>query len=327
MGTYFKNLALQLKNARKQFEEGGLYQELSARLLITTGRYEILTGHYGDGVHDVKAALEHLYVLSHPAYYIKACREMIYYGIQLYEPKVMWIYLNKSLALAGKHDLWIEEAILKRLQGLYYIMTHQYDPAEKALGAAIDLFERYGENDHGTVLNEAAVYNYMGELARARQQYTEAIYHFQYAVSICAEHNIAASSTFYTNLGCAYYEIGQLEDAWKMFLKASELYDNSFTLMGRTTAKVYCSLYYCQQGDFEKSRTAMQEGMEACRQLGSPKEKYILRRMQAKLLATHPEQYREILKESADFYLRDSVRVKAEIENHIQEAVREQCTE
>ena len=142
MGTYFKDLALQLKKARNQFEEGGLYQELSARLLITTGRYEILTGQYGEGVRDVKAALEHLYVQSHPAYYIKACREMIYYGIQLYEPKVMWIYLNKSLSLAKKHDLWTEEAILKRLQGLYYIMTCQYDTAEKVLGTAIDLFER-----------------------------------------------------------------------------------------------------------------------------------------------------------------------------------------
>nr|WP_295277502.1 AAA family ATPase [uncultured Blautia sp.] len=327
MGTYFKDLALQLKKARNQFEEGGLYQELSARLLITTGRYEILTGQYGEGVRDVKAALEHLYVQSHPAYYIKACREMIYYGIQLYEPKVMWIYLNKSLSLAKKHDLWTEEAILKRLQGLYYIMTCQYDTAEKVLGTAIDLFERYGENDQGTVLNEAAVYNYMGELARARQQYTEAIYHFQYAVSVCTEHNIAASSTFYTNLGCVYYEMGQLEDAWKMFLKASELYDNSFTLMGRTTAKVYCSLHYCQMGDFEKSRKAMQEGMDACRQLGSPKEKYILRKMQAKLLATHPEQYKEILRESADFYLRDSVRIKAEMEAHIQEAIRDQQAE
>lgn len=324
MGAYFKELAQKLKQSGSQFEEGGLYQELSARLLITTGRYEILTGQYGEGVRDVKAALEHLYVLSHPAYYIKVCREMIYYGIQLYEPETMWIYLKKSIALAEEHDLWTEKAILKRLEGLYYIMTRQYEAAERTLGASIDLFERYSGNDPGMVMNEAAVYNYMGELARARQQYTEAVYHFQYAVSICAEHNIAASSTFYTNLGCTYYEIGQQEDAWKMFLKASELYDNSFTLMGRSTAKIYCSLYYCQQGDFEKSGTAMQEAMEACRKLGSPKEKYLLRRMQAKLLATHPEEYRELLKESADFYLRDSQRLKAGMEAHIQEALKEQ---
>ena len=67
--------------------------------------------------------------------------------------------------------------------------------------------------------------------------------------------------------------------------------------------------------------------MDACRQLGSPKEKYILRKMQAKLLATHPEQYKEILRESADFYLRDSVRIKAEMEAHIQEAIRDQQAE
>lgn len=320
VGEYFKLLEDRLRAAKNTFSDEELYNELEARLLITVGRYEILMGRYGEGTKTVKKALETRFVQEHLAYKLKALREMIYFGIQVYRPDIMKENILEGLQLAADENLWIEQAIFRRLEGLYYTMTRQFSKAAMALGQSLDLFERYGEDEQGSILNEAAVYNYMGELARVQGQYAEAKHHYHYAINMCAEHNVAVSSTFYTNLGCCYEACGQREDAEKMFVRASQLYDDSFTLMGRSVAKSYCAMYAEEKGETEKAKAYIKEAMEAMRKLGSPSEKCIMRSIQMKLLDENPRAYELILPESMEFYRHDRECLQHEIEENVRAA-------
>lgn len=305
----FITLEENLEVLQSEFHDEAQYQELHARLLIAKGRYYILSGLYCDGLISIKKTFQMPYVKNNPSYLLKSMRQMVYYSIQLCQLSLMEEYVEKGLELARSLDFWFELALFYRLKGLYYMMLNQYEDCKVCLEQSITLLETHHSFGSTSIINIAASYNYFGEMERRQKNFDIAITHYQHAISLCTEHNVSINSTFYTNLGCAYWGKGNKAKAYKSFFTASELYDNSFTLMGRSIAKEYCAIFYSEYGDFKKAAEYLSVAENAVKQLGSPLEKGLLRRTQAELKYRFPKGWEHHLTEPLSFYCQDCERL------------------
>ncbi|MDD3217768.1 MAG: hypothetical protein PHC41_04310 [Lachnospiraceae bacterium] len=307
--AFFSNIEEQLKKERHNFTQDEEYEELSARLLIAKGRYYILSGLYNEGLICIRRCFHLGYVRRHSSYLLRAYRQMIYYGIQLYEPELMKQYLDLGLALASEQNYLMERALFLRLNGLYHLMCNEYEESEEDLRTSISIFEHHTLQNSTTLLNISAAYNYLGELQRKKQQPDKAIAFYHKAIHLCQEHSLAINPTHYTNLGSAYRAVGKNDKAFASYATACSLYDNSYTLMGRSVAKSRYAVFLCERGDFSMSDKFLHEANAACNKLGSPVEKGLLRKTQAELLIQYPKECKEFLPEPLEFYLSDAKRL------------------
>lgn len=309
LSSYFVTLENNLENIHEEFTDENQYQDLYARLLIAKGRYSILTGLYCDGLNSIKKSLQLPYVQNNPAYMLKSLRQMVYYSIQLYQVDMMKEYVEKGLDLAKNEDHWLELALFFRLNGLRHMMLNQYEECRVHLEQSIHLLETHIVKNGTSIVNIAAAFNYLGEMERKQKHFNEAIQHYQHAISLCTEYNVSINATFYTNLGCAYTGKKNKVEAYKSFFTASDLYDNSYTLMGRSIAKGYCAVFYSEKGNFEKAKKYLSDAEKAVKQLGSPLEKGLFRRTQAELYYRFSKEMQEILTEDLAFYCEDCERL------------------
>jgi DNA-binding SARP family transcriptional activator/GTPase SAR1 family protein len=312
--AYFQSLENSLEQVNLQFQDSDLYQNLKTKLLIAKGRYFILSGNYSNGLTTIKKVYNMPYALLNPSYMLSAIRQTVYYGIQLYQTDIMNEYITKGLELARQHDIRMEYAIFLRLDGLKYLMLGDFLAGKANLLHSIEILDLQ-THDSLSVINITAAYNYLGEMERRQLNFEAAIAYYKTAISLCTEHNTSISATFFTNMGCAYMGMGNKKEAFYNFLCASEIYENSKTLMGRSVAKGYCAVYYSEAGDFDTARQFLDEAEKAANQLGSPLEKGLLRRTQAELLYRFKKDYEEVLAEGLDFYIEDCNRLLKPLRN------------
>ncbi len=288
---YFEEIEKKLIDCKNQFYDSELYEELYARLLIAKGRYCIMSGLYYDGITSIKESFLFAYVKKNPSYLLRAYRQMVYYGIQLYQPNLMQEYILKGLTLSMDHEMWLEYALFLRLNGLFDIMQGDYNSCYDHLKKSISVLENNIIPVNTRVINISAAYNYMGEMERKQKHFSSAINYYKKAVDLCLKHNITLIATYYTNLGLAYQEDNQTKLAYDNFLVANEIYDNSFTLMGRSITKGYCSMYYSEQGKFDQARALLASAWNAVNQLGSPIEQSIVEEITSRLKSTYPVEF------------------------------------
>ena len=253
-----------------------------------------MSGLYQDGLESLQDTFRSDYIQKYPTYLLSALRQMVYYGIQVNQPELMQEYIRQGLTLSKDNRMWLEHALFLRLLGLLAMLQGNYTECFEHLKESIKLLENHGIPLPTRILNISAAYHYLGEMERRQKQYEKAIDYYLTAIDLCRQHTLSPVATYYTDLGCAYYESGQKETAYPYFLLASEIYDNSFTLMGRSVAKGYCAVYYCEKGDFATARTYLTAAGNAAAQLGSPMEMEELRRIQTKLSVDYPEELSEL---------------------------------
>lgn len=288
---YFGEIERKLRESKNKFYQIDLYDELYARLLIAKGRYSIMSGLYYDGLVSMKEAFQLAYVQENSSYMLSALRQMVYYGIQLDQPELMEEYIQKGLSLSEKNHMWLEYALFLRLNGLLEMMRDHYESCALNLTESISLLETHSVPSNIRIINTSAAYNYFGEMERRKKNYDKAIHYYLTSVDLCQSHNINLPATYYTNIGCAYYEKNQKDMAYKNFFLASEIYDNSFSLMGRSVAKGYCALYHSSNKDFDSARTYLAAAINAADRLGSPIEKEILQNIQEQLQKDDPKEF------------------------------------
>lgn len=307
--SFLKELELQLQSQKLNFHTSEEYEKLYSQFLLSKGRYYILSGLYNEGLICIHKCLKSDYIKQHSSYLLQAYRQMIYYGIQLYEPSIMKQYLDKGLEISSSQNYLMEYALFLRLNGLYNLMCSNHIKSQEFLLQSIEILEQHSEISDISYLNISAAFNYLGENERKQHHDEQAVSYYQQAINLCKDNGLSENPTHYTNMGSALWCMHQEADALSAYQTACSLYDNSCTLMGRSIAKSRCALLLCKQGDFSQVDCLLQEASQACRKLGSPIEKGLLRKTQAELLVQFPSQCKKYLPEPVQFYINDAKRL------------------
>lgn len=281
---YLEELEAQLKEV-KNCAKGSrelLLMELS--LYYIKGRYCIQEGEYEAG----EKAVRHLLALSRESgeylYTLKGCRQMIYYGIQVYNTELMREYIDMGIELAERYNQMNEMGILLRLKGLQRLMTENYDEAEETLRHSIGVFEALNMQEDRYSLNIAAAYNYVGEIRRYNMKFADALRYYDRALYICNEKKIFRGiAVFNTNAGRAAFDMGDYQRAKGYFANAIKDYSQMDTLMGRSSAEGYMAILLIREGKFEEALECLRKSEIYSEKLKSPYELGLVCRVKAEI--------------------------------------------
>jgi DNA-binding SARP family transcriptional activator/predicted ATPase len=248
------------------------------------GRFYIREGEYDKGIKDIENMIDLSIKINDLEYALKGYRQMIYYGIQIYNVKWMKKYIELGLDLAKKHNYQKDIGILLRLKGLKKIMDASYEEAEEILKKSIRVFEEVNEYEDPYTLNIAAGYNYIGEIRRRNMKFMSAIKYYERAVKICDEKKVIRGLTiFYTNAGQAAFDMGD-DDLAKVYLeKAIRLYNELNTLWGRSTAEGYMAILLIKRGKYKDALQYFKRAQRYAKKLKSPYELGLLYRVKAEI--------------------------------------------
>ncbi|MEQ8198889.1 MAG: AAA family ATPase, partial [Clostridiaceae bacterium] len=124
---YFGHLDIEFNNLRKHLSNDESFMQLEAQYLNSKVRYCILEGFYDEGILTVNKLLDSNFVQKNPKYLLSAMKQMIYYGIQIYDTDLMAKYIKKGIAILQSYGDNIEYAIYMRLNGLLSLMRGDYE--------------------------------------------------------------------------------------------------------------------------------------------------------------------------------------------------------
>lgn len=309
---YLEELEEQLKEIKRQEKESQEILALELALYYIRGRYCIQEGEYDRGVEAVKHLLECAWEIGDYAYALKGCRQMIYYGIQVYNTNLMKEYLSKGIELAGRYNQMNEMGILLRLKGLQKLMTESYDEAEETLKHSIGVFEALNRQEDRYSLNIAAAYNYIGEIRRYNMKFSDALKYYDKAINICDEKKIFRGiAVFNTNAGKAAFDMGDYQRAKSYFIKAINDYNQMDTLMGRSSAEGYMAVLLTREARYEEALLCLKRSEAFSERLKSPYELGLVSRMKAEI----------------KMQMNRNSRLKDLFEEHLPLTVRDYCNE
>ncbi|QXM06567.1 AAA family ATPase [Crassaminicella indica] len=305
----------QLKDIEKQLlkvREKVFYSEeikmLQIIFLHMRGRFFIREGEYDKGIQDIENMIDLSLEINDFDYALKGYRQMIYYGIQIYNVEWMRKYIELGLDLAKKCNYQKDLGILLRLQGLQKIMDGDYKNAEKILKESIRIFEEVNEYEDKYTLNVAAGYNYIGEIRRRNMKFMSALKYYKRAIKICMDKKVIRGLTiFYTNAGQAAFDMGDDDLAKDYLEKAIILYNDLNALWGRSTAEGYMAVLLIKKGSYKNALQCFKRAKKYAEKLKSPYELGILYRVKAEIKVRMKEnkELREIFKENLSLDIKD----------------------
>ncbi|MCD8011032.1 MAG: AAA family ATPase [Lachnospiraceae bacterium] len=247
------------------------YDEAECRLYLTIGRTCIQQGDYEKGLpHIHHILMNNLYVRTNPDLLLSFYRQLVFYGIQTWQLPTMRDALEHCRQIEEGLSSISERAVGKRLWGLYYSMSGDYETSNRFLKEAIDAFERAPLQLSAYTVNLAACYNYLGENQLRQNNYERAIELYQRAIDLCNDREDMENPTFYTNLAQAYIRLKRFRDASETLTRARALYENSPVYMGRTIAYVSSAWLAFRQEETEEAARFLSQAQADTGKLGSP---------------------------------------------------------
>lgn len=279
-----EELEAQLKEIRDREKESKELLSLELSLYYIKGRYCIQEGEYSLGVEAIERMLKLAEESGDNLYILKGCRQMIYYGIQVYNTELMNEFLTRGIELAEKHNRMDELGILLRLKGLQRLMSECYDEAEETLKHSIGIFEALNSREDRYSLNIAAAYNYIGEIRRYNMKFSDALRYYDKAMNICDEKKIFRGiAVFNTNAGKAAFDMGDYQRAKSYFVKALNDYNQMDTLMGRSSAEGYMAVLLAREGRYDQALLCLKKSEAYSKRLKSPYELGLVSRVKAEI--------------------------------------------
>lgn len=292
---------------QKGIEKEGL-TELYIMLLQIKAQYCIPQGYYEKGIECAKKAL-----MLNSAYEnsgltkIRCLRFLIYHQVNVWELSKTEEHLQESLLTAKEGQYEEEYAITCRLYGLYCSMTGDFAKSMEYLQKALTFFESQPLKFRTYALNISACYNYMGEDMRKQQMFEEAIKYYKKAAQVCEKSYCTCNPVVYSNLGRAYLAMGDRKESEQAFYKSEELYEESFTLVGRSLTQVYLSLLEAEKGEVLQAKKMLEDAEKNADQLASPYTLGILNCVKAELKEKYGEMFGNLLNSSAEEYRNQAV--------------------
>ncbi len=293
------------------------YQQYEARLLHLTAKYDIAQGNYEDGlplIDKLISAIE--YVADNPSFQIQCLRQMTFYGIQTWNTDLMKQQITRCMSIAREYRLSTDLAIEHRLSGLMHSMTGDYETARQLLQTAITIFQSSSLRAQSFSLNIAACYHYLGEVAYRQKSYEEALDYYRQAISTCMQGQCAVNATFYVNMALTLFALKKEEKAMNVFSVANSIYDDTHTLMGRSTARAAKAILLAENEQISEARLALKEADECAHRLRSPRETGILCLAKAYLAKRFPSYFTGILTEPPKVYNERAIALLRKLPNN-----------
>lgn len=244
---------------------------LKILLLQMKGRYMIKEGLYSKGLKAVQTMLTLSKSMKSPDYIILGCRQMIYYGIQKKDLKIMEEYIQLGMDTALEHDYPMDYAILQRLRGVYYLMSDRYKLAEKDLTDSLKTVRSYPNRKYE--LHEAGALNYLGEIKRKEEAFDEAITLYKDALTIYETISSKRGlAPILTNLAQTYLLIDEKEKAFETISKAITLFNTSRTVWKKSTALSMYHMLNSQLNEIPYTSSVYNDILKTALNINNPDE-------------------------------------------------------
>ena len=143
--------------------------------------------------------------------------------------------------------------------------------------------------------------------------FEEANRYYRQAVATCDSNHCPCNATFYSNMGRSYLAMGKTRQSEEALYQADRVYEESFTLIGRSITKGYLAVLEAEKGNKAEAVRYLEEAMKSAHQFASPYAKGLLALTEAELLVRFPEDFRDILTESVEVYKERARRCLEEI--------------
>lgn len=251
-------------------KQTNVYNLLRLQYLYLEGRFLIKYGEYERGVANIQSVLIRARELNESSYLLNGYKQMIYYYIQINEPKEMIYYIELALDLSIRENNHQSIGILLRLKGLYHMMSGNNTVAEKLLKESINTFMLTDEISKKYSVSIAAAYNYLGEIRMNNGAYQDAVGMFEKAIDLCQSNQALSSLTiFYINVGVALFALENYEEAEIYFLKAEEIFSSLNFYWKRAKLDAYLSILYAQKNHMQKSQFYLIQGEKHAKRMGN----------------------------------------------------------
>lgn len=311
---YCRQLEEELLELSQRNPQKESYLKLHVSLMQATAQYCIPQGYYEEGAQYIEKALKsNVLAGDDPAEKIRCLRFLIYQQTNLWKVEHTEEYLEESLLLAKKNGLQEDYAITCRLYGLYLSMKGRFEEGMEYLVKSLKFFKNAPLKSRIYALNIAACYNYMGEIRRKQRDFEEANRYYRQAVATCDSNHCPCNATFYSNMGRSYLAMGKTRQSEEALYQADSVYEESFTLIGRSITKGYLAVLEAEKGNKAEAVRYLEEAMKSAHQFASPYAKGLLALTEAELLVRFPEDFRDILTEPVEAYKETARRCLEEI--------------
>jgi tetratricopeptide (TPR) repeat protein len=278
------------------------------------GRYLILEGEYDEGVALIGKVIDEALAIGEHLLALKGYVQLIFFGRQVHNLRVMEDNIAKAFPLARKHGFENNVAQMLRLKGLHQMMAGDYKQSEAYFKESIAIFSRLNKESDRYSLSIAAAYNYIGDIRRCNQQFADALTYYSRAIKIARQKNgFSSLAVFFTNAGQAAFEQGDFKQSADFFNQANSMYNKLDTLWGRSLAEGYLALLLVRKKQYAKALQGLKNAAYYAERLKSPYEIGIVFSIKAEIRALMEKnhalsaRFKDYLNQSIRYYCQQGI--------------------
>ncbi|KDE70363.1 serine/threonine protein kinase [Fusobacterium necrophorum DAB] len=214
---------LYIKNSKKKEQNIKDIMSIELLFLYCKGRYLVRIGSYSEGVSVINRVIRYSRESQEQNMEIAGYKQMIIYGIQINNSKIMLHNIIKGIKVAKISNKISDMGVFYRLYGVYYLMIGETKSAEALFNKSISIFLALEKIESKNSISIAANYNYIGEIRKSEGRYHDALEYFNSAIDLCKKSEATCLSIFYINAGKTNFLIGNYIEMKKYFLLAEEI--------------------------------------------------------------------------------------------------------
>ena len=258
-------------------------QEMKMEMYYVKGRYKIAVGEYEAGIFCIQKSMELAELLGEEKMLLNNFKQMIFYGIQVEDLKLVEAYVNRGLELLEKEQQPAEEkGVFTRLKGWYLLYRGSYEEAEQTLHKAMELFRASAEEKEHFRMGIAACHGYLGDMKRIQGDLEAALACYQKAVELGSGKVITnGMGQFYSGLGQIYYLQGKEAQAEEYLEKAVSCLKRHGYYWGLERAEAYMAMLLWNEGRKEEAKAFYQDSLKLSEKIKNPTTMGLLKEIHA----------------------------------------------
>ena len=238
----FHDMEEELGQLKREFPAEERILAMQDELLYAKCRYCVYKGFYEEALDAAGTVLRHEDCT--PEIRMGIHRQMIYYGIQIYDADKIEYHIAEGLRLFDENTGLKEKVVFERMRGVMLMMRKNYELCRKELKQAFAMLENAFGRGVEYAVHASYVLNYMGESYREEGRYEEAVEYYEEAIQVARRFGaVPGLPIFTTNYACSVFAAGKYEEAERLFEEAGMTAPYTRKPAGRAVALAYRALY------------------------------------------------------------------------------------